>query len=265
MAAILCAPPRGPTLNRRSRPAYDVDVSEKEDIAARLREEVAGVAALRRRTVDDPEFGRALAALKGWQAARLSQTNSDLLVHPRYRPATEFFLSDLYGARDFGERDRELARVIPAMCKMLPAGALRTIAAAVRLDRLSESLDQSVADALGGRPVDDVSYGEAYRKAGRRDERDEQIALTREIGDALDELTRSKALRTALVLMRKPARAAGFGDLQDFLERGFDAFRQMAGAGVFLDTVIGRERAVMQRLFAAKSRPFDVERQPLPV
>jgi len=240
-------------------------MSDKDDIAARLREEVDGVAALRRRTSDDPAFGRVLVELKGWQARRLAETYSDLLVHPRYRPATEFFLSDLYGARDFGERDRELVRVIPAMCKMLPAGALHTIATAVRLDRLSESLDQAVADALGGREIDDVSYADAYRKAGRQGEREEQIALTSEIGQALEELTRSKALRTALVLMRKPARAAGFGDLQDFLERGFEAFRQMGGAGVFLETVAGREQAVMRRLFAAKSRPFDVERQPLPV
>ena len=240
-------------------------MSEKDDIAARLREEVDGVAALRRRTLDDPGFGRGLAALKSWQAARLADTYSDLLVHPRFRPATEFFLSDLYGARDFGERDRELARVIPAMCKMLPAGALHTIAAAVRLDRLSESLDQSVADALGERPIDDVSYGDAYRKAGRLGEREEQIALTREIGEALEELTRSKALRTALVLMRKPARAAGFGDLQDFLERGFDAFRRMGGSDAFLDAVAGREGEVMRRLFASNPRPFDVERRPLPV
>lgn len=240
-------------------------MSDKDDIATRLREEVEGVATLRRRASDDPVFGRALAELKGWQAQRLAETYSDLLLHPRYRPATEFFLSDLYGARDFGERDRELARVIPAMCKMLPAGALHTIAAAVRLDRLSESLDQSVADALGGRAIDDVSYADAYRKAGRPGEREEQIALAREIGEALDELTRSKALRTALVLMRRPARAAGFGDLQDFLERGFEAFRRMAGAGVFLETVASREQAVMRGLFEAKPRPFDVERRPLPV
>ena len=244
-------------------------MEESSDVAQSLRDEIAGVVRLRRRTAEDPAFARRLLALKGWQAERLAATYGDLLAHPRYRPATEFFLTDLYGAKDFRSRDEELARVVPAMCRMLPEGALRTIAAAVRLDRLSESLDHAVADALAAAGVPerpgDAAYGTAYRAADRRDDREMQIALTLEIGRALDDLTRSRTLRAALVLMRRPARAAGFGDLQDFLERGFEAFRHMGGAQAFLDTVAGREREVMRRLLAANPRPFDVEKRPLPV
>jgi len=241
----------------------------KEAIAARLREDIVAVVGMRRESVADPVFHDAVVRLKAWQAERLAGTYADLLASERYRPATEFFLSDLYGPGDFRGRDEGLARVIPAMCRMLPAGALHTIGTAVRLDRLSESLDRDVAQALrkarSADRIDAPRYAEAYRAAGRREAREEQIALTLEIGQALDELTSSRSVRMALVLMRKPAHAAGFGELQDFLERGFGAFRHMHGAAGFLATVTGREREVMQRLFAGEARPFDVERVPQPV
>lgn len=242
---------------------------DKEALAARLREDIGAVVDMRRESAADPALHDAVARLKAWQAARLAGTYADLLANERYRPATEFFLSDLYGPGDFRGRDEGLSRVIPAMCTMLPAGALHTIWTAVRLDRLSESLDRDLAQALrkakAADRIDDARYGNAYRAVGRRPEREEQIALTAEIGAALEELTRSRSLRMALVLMRKPARAAGFGDLQDFLERGFNAFRHMQGAAGFLATVTGREREVMRRLFAGEPGPFDVERAPHPV
>ena len=245
-------------------PSYD-----KETLAVRLREDIGAVVDMRRESAADPALHYAVTSLKAWQTQRLAATYEDLLANERYRPATEFFLSDLYGPGDFRGRDEGLSRVIPAMCTMLPAGALHTIWTAVRLDRLSESLDLDVAQALrkakAAERIDEVRYGDAYRVVGRRPEREEQVALTGEIGASLDELTRSRSLRMALVLMRKPARAAGFGDLQDFLERGFNAFRHMEGAAGFLDTVMGREREVMRRLFAGSAKPFDVERAPQPV
>jgi hypothetical protein len=59
-----------------------------------------------------------------------------------------------------------------------------------------------------------------------------------------------------LALAAKPARVAGFGELQEFLERGFDAFRHMGGAAEFLQTVETREKAILERLFAGHPRPF---------
>jgi hypothetical protein len=55
--------------------------------------------------------------------------------------------------------------------------------------------------------------------------------------------------------MRGPAAAAGLGALQGFLERGFDTFRDMSGAEVFLSTIASRERALAARLFAGGDAP----------
>ena len=56
--------------------------------------------------------------------------------------------------------------------------------------------------------------------------------------------------------MRMPARAAGFGSLQGFLERGVAAFARMRGATEFLDTIDTRESALMNAIFAGDDAAF---------
>lgn len=242
-------------------------MADKDAIARSLRADIEAVIALRADGARDTQLREMLPRLKAWQSARLARTYADLFAHERYRPATVFFLEDLYGPGDFRARDEQFLRVVPMMRSMLPAGAMQTVAAAVRLDRLSESLDQGVARALcnagAGTGLDEAAYAASYRAAGRAQEREQQLALTIEICTAVDELTNSRSLRAALALMRKPARVAGLGALQDFLERGFAAFRHMRGADEFLATIEAREREAMRRLFAAHPRPF--ERPGLPV
>jgi hypothetical protein len=61
-----------------------------------------------------------------------------------------------------------------------------------------------------------------------------------------------------LTLMRRPARLAGLEDLQDFLERGFRAFRDMDGAQEFLALIHSRESEILNRLFSGAARPFSL-------
>lgn len=187
--------------------------------------------------------------LKAWQADRLARTHADLLADPRYGPAASFFLSDLYGPADFTARDGEIARVVPLLVRMLPVRALDTLGDALRMDALSESLDDDVTAALcrAGRidSIDDDAYAAAYRACGRSADRELQIALTNEIGVALDRLTRMPMLGATLHLMKIPAEMAGLGALQSFLQRGFDAFRHMRGAEHFLSAINERETRLM--------------------
>lgn len=55
-------------------------------------------------------------------------------------------------------------------------------------------------------------------------------------------------LSELLHMCRWPAKLAGLGALQSFLERGFDAFGKLGGAGVFLGTILAREKAFMRAL-----------------
>jgi len=228
------------------------------DSANRLRAAAADVAGLRALT----EHPARRAELRAWQAARLERTHADLLASPRYQAATRFFLDELYGSKDFSQRDAELARVIPALVKFLPNSALVAIADAVELDALSERLDLSMvralqADAqLGDRPIDAPAYARAYRIAGSAPDRQRQIELVEHVGHTLDGLVRHPMIGALLRTMARPAHLAGLGAMQDFLSAGFAVFREMRGAEAFLQILVERETQLMRRLYAGEPEPF---------
>jgi hypothetical protein len=56
--------------------------------------------------------------------------------------------------------------------------------------------------------------------------------------------------------MRTPAKLAGFGELHNYLERGFEAFRQTEDIQTFLDTIERRELKILERIHARHPQPF---------
>ena len=206
----------------------------------------------------NPILAGALDRLSDWQSRRLAASYDDLARDPRYAEAIAFFQSDLYGPQDFSRRDADLAKVVPMMARMLPDGVMWTIAKAMELSALSHELDARVNEYL---PRADAQftvedYARAFRRAGKIAERHRQIALIVEVGAALDRYVGKPLIRSALALMRAPARAAGFAELQAFLERGFDAFRKMNGADPFLATIHERETEIVTRIFEGSNAPF---------
>lgn len=221
----------------------------------RLADALHRVIGLRRAIRDDAALAARWLALKRWQSDRLRATYPDLFAQPRYRAAGEFFLTELYGAKDFEQRDQEALRVVPKLARMLPERAVETMALAVELDELSEALDGRVA-ARVTLPIDEAGYAQAYRLAGTPAERVRQIEMVDQIGRSLERLARLPLLAGMIHVMRAPAEAAGFGHLHRFLQSGFDAFKAMGPAGEFLDTIRRRETVLMQRLFAGEASPF---------
>ena len=223
------------------------------DAKTRLAGALGRVIDLRSRLADNPELARRVKAVKRWQAQRLRSTYQDLLATPRYRLACEFFLDELYGTRDFSQRDSEARRVVPMLAKLLPERAVLTLAMGCELDELSETLDARVAglvmeEELRGDTLSDAGYAAAYRTAGTRQEREQQIAQIVQIGQSLDKLARLPLISGMLHLMRGPAEAAGLIHLHEFLSQGFDSFRAMRGAADFLTAVKQRETAMMNSL-----------------
>lgn len=232
-------------------PSRDVATpgSHREAARARLAALVTRYRRAKARLDADAELRRRAQALAEFQARRLAATYADLRADARHRAAIDFFLSDLYGPQDLSERDRQVLAALDKLQRLLPAGALEALAGAFELHVLTLELDADTAACLpGAGPVGMEEYAAAYRKAGRAADRARQIALVAEIGRLLDTLARHPQIGLLLRLSRAPARAAGYGELQDFLERGYAAFRAMDGAADFLAAIDTRERALMSRL-----------------
>jgi hypothetical protein len=63
----------------------------------------------------------------------------------------------------------------------------------------------------------------------------------------------------ALSIAKGPARRAGWGELTDFLETGYQAFKRLHGADSFLNTIRSRELRILDRIYARDPNPFRFE------
>lgn len=229
--------------------------------AARLLAHLAQARPGHHMTVSTQELAPELALLRSWQANRLQNTYQDLLLSKRYRPAAQFFLSDIYAARDFSQRNADLERFYQGVSKVLPERAVSILADAVDLYQLSDRLDEDMSRVLINdlEATDSITtalYAEAYRILDNYDDRVRQIQLITAIGRGVDKLVQIPFVGVTLRLAHAPAVMAGWSELQGFLERGYVAFKHMKGADGFLDTVRNREMAILEAIFADEPIPF---------
>lgn len=190
--------------------------------------------------------------IKALQARRFRGTYADFLEHPRYGPATRFFLDELYGVHDFSRRDAQFARIAGALERLFPEAVAQLAVDLAETHALTEVLDQQLAMQWllldpGLPPAQ--RYVIAWRSIDTRSSRSRQLAVVEHMGLELQRLTRLKTLRMGLRMMRNPARAAGLDALQHFLESGFDAFAALGDARPFLNTIRDREGRWVQALF----------------
>lgn len=226
------------------------DAADRAGVRQQLESWVARLAAARRHVASDPALAARLRIIEAFQSRRLAATYADLRAEQRYRPAVDFFLDDLYGPQDLSQRDDQIVRALDKLGRFLPLAALAALQRAFELHVLTLELDLATAAGLAGPALpDDEAYALAYRAAGRRPERERQIELLGVIGRLLDSLAHRPEVGLMIRLARGPAHAAGYGPLQDFLERGYRAVRTMRGTDALLKTVIDREHALLRRLF----------------
>ena len=227
--------------------------------AETIRSAVTAVSLLRLQTTASPTLLRAVRKIKLFQAQRFRATYADLLVSEDYGRATQFFLEELYSDKDFAQRDAQFAKIAGALQTLFPKQVVQTAVTLAQLHRLTEQLDHEMGIAvLLASDADEVSaYVQAWNTVGRRNDRGLQLKTVLTVGLELERLTRTPGLRLMLKMMRRPARAAGLGALQAFLEAGFDTFAAMSGkkqlVATFLSIIEEREDRLIQGLFSTNS------------
>jgi hypothetical protein len=237
------------------------NMMENQKAMSVLRLELERAIASRQAARSRPDVEAAHVALRRFQAARMARTHADFLASPESRATAQFFLNDLYSSEDLTQRDANLARIVPMMERVLPAAALRTISDAVALDALSEKLDGKMAEQLGEN-FTEADYIACYRNQTSRADRERQLDYIESVGAALCELVHKPLVGSTLAMMRGPAKLANLSELQNFLERGFKAFKKMKHPEAFVATVVRRERAIMAHLYEGDDQPFSPDRIP---
>lgn len=190
-----------------------------------------------------------IKALQTWQCQRLLASHKDLWQQKRFNPAMQFFIDELYGPKDFRQRDQDIAKVVPKMSKLLPEKALVSLESALHLNRLSFELDFDLARRLDGQPIDRNSYAQAYNACQNLEQRSQQIAFIEVLGQDLAEVVKIKGISALLMISRKPAKLAGLIELHEFLEKGYKAFKQLGSVADFIQPIVHKEKQIMQALF----------------
>ena len=64
-------------------------------------------------------------------------------------------------------------------------------------------------------------------------------------------------LHATFRMVRKPAHAAGFANLYDFMDRSFRVMKPVPSVGLLLEQLAAREDAIMEKVFACHPSPFE--------
>ena len=194
-----------------------------------------------------------LINLREWQCQRLLQSHQQSYQNAKYRPAIQFFVDELYGPKDFTQRDKDIESVVPKMKKWLPEEALESLAVAIHLNALSQELDVEMLNQLGGASIDNKSYAQAYQNSNNQHLRAMQIDYIEQLGLDLAKVVKLPGIGLILKMARTPAKLAGLSTLQCFLEDGFAAFKRLGKVEDFILPLVSQERDIMNALFAGEN------------
>ena len=200
----------------------------------------------------DEESLRQFRHFINWQVAYLLPFFNEFETSPDTAAAVEFIVSDLMGS-GIAARDADVARIIPIMVRLLPENALQALASAMEVNARTLAINLANCRDLSERT--DISKGiserdfcAAFRRTTTLDECLELIDLTIVLGNTLKRLVRNRLLRMTLHAMHYPAHAAGFGAMQDFLEKGYTTFRAIDDVDYFLGQFAERITIVFTRI-----------------
>lgn len=191
-----------------------------------------------------------------WQLEYLLPYFDDLHSQPGYTEALDFTMSDLAGIGISG-RDDDLERAAPAITRMLPLGALATIAAAAKMNARVLRVNLAICRCLmvDGRLPEQITahdYYRACRDASSLDECVELVHLITDLGRTLSTLVDVPMIGLTLRAMRGPAHATGFGALQEFLETGYRTFRNIPDIHYFLKVIETRMIEVFETIYLSE-------------
>lgn len=231
--------------------------------AAALRQPIAAANRLHHRYVRDRSFYRVYRHFIDVQLAYFLPLYDDLRDRPGYDVAIDFVVSDLTGT-GIANRDRDLERVAGIMARTLPGKALDAVILALDLNARILAINIDIASALrdklaAGADISEYDYCLASRKATTFAEFRTLITMSREAGEALDHFAHLPLIRGIAHSMRVPARLAGFGDLQAFLEKGLDTFLDVPDVDEFLDVMEERMTAIFRRVLEADPKQLATE------
>ena len=229
--------------------------SKKKVAAKQFRKQIRRCNQLHVEYMNDVHLRKSYEHFTAWQLDYLLPLFGDLHARTGYSEAIDFIMSDLAGI-GISSRDHDLERASPAITTMLPFRALATVAATAEVNARVLEINLAIwrrliADKDLMAPFTEYEYCVACREASLLGECVNIVHKITELGRTLKSLVEMPMIGITLRAMRVPAHAAGFGALQEFLEKGFFTFREIPEVDHFLSEIEVRMIQIFERIYLA--------------
>ncbi len=198
-----------------------------------------------------PDFSTLKHGLQQFQSNRLNETYADLREDSQYAAISDFFFNRLYAPADFTFRDTS----IKTLQQTLEGKIYRPIAAAmakvVKLHELSDRLDDQMVEKMIENHIDAQLTMDQYRTIYCQIDCDERVNQIKMAGDATRSfyhLSRKWMVAISLKTINVASHFLNIGDIMDFINEGYTAFRKIRDIDYFIDTLSSREMDWHHRL-----------------
>lgn len=206
---------------------------------------------------DDPKLNTVLNEVQALQRIRIQRTHSELFEQPKNKPMADYFLTQLYGGKEFKLLAVQLARILPKAQKLeslIKESALQTGSMAIQAAVLAIELDLHLAQWLIAHdlPATEKNVMLAYSTIDKADERRNQIKGLKEVCYRTDKYLNSFFLQKAFQLAKSTVYHLNYQLLYDFVESGFAAIKPLDSVGSFIDPFCARELMIIDRIHEDK-------------
>lgn len=207
-----------------------------------------------------------LIDVQQWQKSRLTHTHQTLFNQPQNQGMANYFVTRLYGSPDFDKLAAQIERLIQHAHKVeaiIPAAAIKTGTHAISLAILAVELDEQIAQALlhhypAKLRISDSMIESCYKALNQHAQRQQQLDMTDQLGQYLDQYLRSRMLYTAFKFAKPLAYKHQFHTAYDFIAEGLTALKPMKSANSFVKIFTGQERLVLTSIQQGKAYPFNI-------
>ncbi len=218
---------------------------------------------LRQHQADQQTFLTYLQQLQKWQLDRLLWSHRNLLAQPKYQSAAYFVLNDVYSGINLSELAHDMVRIVPKAGRVLPDRALNTAVHALELNTLTAELDGRLVEylfyTLKVQHIDPKTYVKGLAVTASQTERQRQIELANLLGQGIDQYIASRMVYMAFKLAKKPIQSAGFGQIYEFIDKGFGVLKPLGSASNFLNKITQLETQIVTAIYNNQPDPYGIE------
>lgn len=207
---------------------------------------------------DDPKLNTLLNEVQALQRLRIKHTHNELFEQSDNQLMADYFLTQLYGGKEFKLLAVQLARILPQAKKLeslIKESALQTGSMAIQAAVLAIELDMHLAQWLitHDLPANEDNVMTAYNTIDESDERREQINNLKEVCYRTDKYLNSFFLQKAFQLAKSTVYHLNYQLLYDFVEAGFTAMKPLDSVSSFIDPFCARELMIINRTYEDKT------------